>query len=101
MIKEMRDNGASISQISRDLGISKPTVRKYLNSDNVPSFKKHKKPSILDPYKPYIKERIEKYDVSAIRIFEEIKEKGYPGNYTIVKDYCREIRCHEKGSLDR
>jgi transposase len=92
MIKEMRDNGASISKISRDLGISRPTVRKYLNSDNLPSFKKHKKPSILDPYKPYIKERIEKYDVSAIRIFEEIKEKGYPGKYTIVKDYCREIR---------
>jgi len=92
MIKELKENGMSISKISRELGISRPTVRKYLKSEKVLSYRKHKKPSILDPYKPYIKERIEKSDISAIRIFDEIKEKGYKGKYTIVKDYCREIR---------
>jgi len=76
MINELKENGMSISKISRELGISRPIVRKYLKSEKVLSYRKHKKPSILDPYKPYIKERIEKSDISAIRIFDEIKEKG-------------------------
>jgi len=92
MIKELKEKRMSISKISRELGISRPAVRKYLKSEKVLLYRKHKKPSILDPYKPYIKERIEKSDISAIRIFYEIKEKGYKGKFTIVKDYCREIR---------
>ncbi|MGC8630765.1 MAG: IS21 family transposase, partial [Thermoplasmata archaeon] len=63
-----------------------------MNSDKPPAYHKHNRQSILDPYKPYIKDRIMKFDVSAIIIFNEIKDKGYTGKYTIVKDYCRQIR---------
>jgi len=49
MIKELKENGMSISKISRELGISRPTVRNYLKSEKVLSYRKHKKPSILDP----------------------------------------------------
>ena len=27
-----------------------------------------------------------------MRIYEEIREKGYPGSYTTVKDICRKLR---------
>ncbi len=57
-----------------------------------PRYNKTKRGSILDPYKPYIKERLEKYDFSAVRILEEIREKGYTGKYTLVKDYCHTIK---------
>jgi len=33
MIKELKENGMSISKIYRELGISRPTVRKYLKSE--------------------------------------------------------------------
>jgi len=33
MIKELKENRMSISKISRELGISRPTVRKYLKSE--------------------------------------------------------------------
>ena len=87
MIKELRDNGMSISNIAKRLGICRVTVRKYLTCVNPPVYHRTKKASILDPYKPYIKERIEKYDFSSVRILDEIKEKGYTGKYTIVKRY--------------
>ena len=34
---------------------------------------------------------VRKY-LSAVRIYEELKEKGYPGSYTTVNDLCRNLR---------
>ncbi|MCL5962926.1 MAG: helix-turn-helix domain-containing protein [Candidatus Thermoplasmatota archaeon] len=86
MIKELRNNGMSISSIAKRLGICRATVRKYLSCVNPPVYHRTKKASILDPYKPYIKERIEKYDLSAVRILDEIKEKGILTNIQSLKD---------------
>ncbi|MED4871215.1 helix-turn-helix domain-containing protein, partial [Geobacillus stearothermophilus] len=37
MIKEMYERGMSISDIARELGIDRKTVRKYIHSPNPPS----------------------------------------------------------------
>ena len=61
MIKNMVERGISKAEIARQLGIDRKTVRKYANSNNVPSVKKHsKRASKLDPYRDRIKELIEK-----------------------------------------
>ena len=92
MIREKRDMGMSITDISKDMGISRPTVRKYLKGKKPPEYIKKNRVSKLEPYKAYIKERIDRYNLSAIRILEEIRKKGYRGKYTILKDYCRTVR---------
>jgi len=51
-----------------------------------------KRGSILDPYKDYIKKRLEEFPLSSVRILEEIQERGYPGSYTIVKEFVRTIK---------
>ena len=43
MIKNMVDKGISKAEIARQLGIDRKTVRKYANSDNILSVKKHSK----------------------------------------------------------
>ncbi|MCL4325653.1 MAG: hypothetical protein M1481_02320 [Candidatus Thermoplasmatota archaeon] len=53
---------------------------------NPPVYHRTQKTSIRDPYKPYIKGRIEKYDLSAVRILDEIKEKGILTNIQSLKD---------------
>jgi len=35
----------------------------------------------------YIIQRLQEYPLSAKRIYREIQEKGFAGNYTIVKDF--------------
>jgi hypothetical protein len=35
---------------------------------------------------------INKYNLSAVRIYENIKEKGYNGSYTLVKMTARKYR---------
>ncbi|KYD16249.1 hypothetical protein B4135_0155 [Caldibacillus debilis] len=42
MIKEMYERGMSISDIARELGIGRKTVRKYIHSPNPPSKSKRK-----------------------------------------------------------
>jgi predicted transcriptional regulator len=42
MIKEMYERGMSISDIARELGIDRKTVRKYIHSPNPPSKFKRK-----------------------------------------------------------
>jgi len=56
MIKEMYERGMSISDIARELGIDRKTVRKYIHSPNPPSKSKRKqRKSKLDPFKSFLR----------------------------------------------
>jgi len=45
-IREMREKGSSISRIARELGLSRPTVLKYLYDHSAPRVSQHTSPSI-------------------------------------------------------
>jgi transposase len=93
--------GCSIRQISRLMNISRVRIRRILVSNSVYRDTtpkevvkpKNKRLSKLDPYKTYIGELLKKYsDISGQRIYELLKEKGYDGEITILRDYLRTIR---------
>jgi len=92
MIREMREKGMSISEIARQMHMSRNTVKKHLRLDKPLEYKRKERKSKLDPVKPIIKVLIDKYDLSAVRILEEIRKWGYNGSYTTLKRYCRTIR---------
>ncbi len=92
MIREKRDKGMSISDISKEMGISRPTVRKYLKVKRPVEYDRKNRVSILEPYKTHIKDRIDRYNLSAVRILEEIRKKGYTGGYSTLKYYCSTLR---------
>ncbi|SSX66806.1 Transposase and inactivated derivatives [Acinetobacter johnsonii] len=49
----------SIKAISRELGVSRNTVRKYLRQNTTPQYQRiQPRISILDPYKPYLLHRV-------------------------------------------
>lgn len=81
--------------IARKMGISRMTVYRHATGQKTKdSYKpRPKKPSLLDPYKEYISGRLKIYpELLAVRLNDEIKEMGYKGKYTLVKDYVRLIR---------
>jgi transposase len=93
VLRDLFNQGWSISEIAREMGHSRVTVRKYLHSQVPPKpEKRSKKPSKLDDYKEYIDQRLQDYPLTAARIYREIQEQGFAGKYTIVKDYVREVR---------
>ncbi len=91
MIRNMRENGMSIKSIARELSISRNSVRKHLRSE--PKGKQNRKRgSKFDPYRDRIRALIDEHNLSAVRILEEIRKMGYHGGYTILKEYCHDLR---------
>jgi len=59
MIRELKQKGWTISAIARETGFDRKTIQKCLKADTAPQSKKRQpRKSKLDPYKPYLLERI-------------------------------------------
>ena len=89
-IQVLHRQGMSIKAISRELGVSRNTVRRYLRSKSVPQARRRSaKPTKLDGYRGYLRARIEaaRADwIPATVLFDEIAP-GYAdraGGYTRI-----------------
>jgi len=93
MIRDKYAQGLSITEIARQTGFDRKTVMKYLNRSEPPAYKSRAcKPGKLDPYKEYVKARLQEVPLSAVRLLEEIQSQGYIGSYTLLKDFVRGIK---------
>jgi len=95
MIHQLRGEGLSIRAIARRTGLARKTVRKYLRRGlEEPAYgPRASRPTILDSYKEYVRGRLRRYpELTAQRLLREIRDLGYTGGYTTVKNYVREIR---------
>jgi transposase len=94
--------GASIRQIARSLHISRRTVRRALDqieraratdpaeqrSQGLP-----RRGSQLDAYEPAILDLLARHpDITAQRVHEELRRRGYQGGYTILSERVRALR---------
>lgn len=90
-IKTLYEKGYNKSQIARMLDIDRKTVRAKLRPEKEPNTKE-KKPTIIEPYKEYIKIEAEK-GIQAKRIYDDIAAfQGYKGSYDSVKKYVHELK---------
>ena len=93
MIKDLANKGKSAGAISREIGIAENTARKYMTQPAKPhGLKGTKKPSKLDPYKPYLQELMNQGIFNCIVLYERICSKGYAGGITILKEYVKPFR---------
>ena len=78
---------------ARQTGFDRKTVRKYLRLKTLPEPQRRPgRKSKLDPFKPYILEKLKDDPYTAIRLYREIKEMGFDGGKTIVKDFVQKVR---------
>lgn len=84
----------SIRKIAETLGISRNTVRRYLRDPDGALVRKPrpKQPSKLDPYKEYIMSRLAEGVDNCVVLLREIRQQGYTGGHTILKDFVRPFR---------
>jgi len=95
---QMRRNGVSISEISKRTGFDRKTVRKYLK-EGFPVEKRSRKKRVskLDPFKDYLLKRMLSDGVlNATVLLDEIRERGYSGGISILRDFMRPIRERER-----
>ena len=96
-LKDLRNQGLSISEIARRSGHDRKTVRKYLKDNQPPQPKeRQKKPSKLDPYKPYLLSRMSQGVFNCVKLLREIQGQGYPGQVSILKDFIHPYRQQQR-----
>lgn len=95
-IHVLHRQGKSIRAISRELGVSRNTVRRYLRSFQVPEAQQRaRKPTKLDAYKDYLDQRVAAAHpdwIPATVLFDEIVAMGYSGCVTNVRAYVRTLK---------
>ncbi|HEC8324774.1 TPA: IS21 family transposase [Providencia rettgeri] len=95
-IKILHKQGMSNRAIARQLGISRNTVRRYLQAQCEP-VKYTPRPvasSLLDEFRDYIRQRItdaHPYKIPATVIAREITEQGYRGGSSILREFIRSL----------
>lgn len=95
-MKIMKQEGIkpNYAEVARKYDCDYRTVKRYFTADpaKIKTCEYHSK---LDPFRQIIRDKL-KYGCSAYSIFKFISMKGFTGKYTIVKDYCREVKLEEK-----
>ena len=84
------------SQIAKELGIDERTVAKWLSENQYHQRKPVQRSSKLDFFKADIIRMLEAYPLSAAQVLQRIREDGFDGGYTIVKEYVRNVRPRRK-----
>lgn len=96
-IHVLHRQGHSIRAISRQMGIARNTVRSYLRDlARTPAYgPRAASASKLDPFKPYLRDRIEAakpYWIPVTVLCREITTQGFDGKEGIVKNYLRQFK---------
>lgn len=92
-IQRLRQQGASIRAIARQIHKSPTTIYKYLAMPEFPQKLARKRmASMLAPYEAYLSQRWQAGCRNALQLWREIQEKGYPGTSRQVSKWAYERR---------
>jgi transposase len=86
--------GWTAPAIAQQVGLSLRTVQRDLHSATFAGRKRRSDlgDSRLTPYKPYLLERWNAGCYTAMRLFRDLRQRGYAGSYGVVAAYARRLR---------
>jgi len=96
----MHHEGRSIRELSRRFYLGRNTIRRILrahaqrrDTGHEVLSKRLRRANKLDGFDPEIKKLLEKYTkITGLRIYEELKEGGYSGGISILRERLRKLR---------
>lgn len=102
LLRHLLDQGLPKAAIARQVGVNRRTINRWvaegkldrdLETREVPHPVRRSRPPKLEPYKGIIHARLEKYpELTAVRLFDELKAAGYTGGITQLKAYVAQVR---------
>jgi len=82
-----------IGTIAAELGVHPDTVRRAIESEHFNDRPPTLRSSILDPFKPFISEILERHPrLRSTRIYQMIRDRGYPGSVVQLRRYVHGVR---------
>jgi transposase len=92
-VQQLHAEGYSLHAIAARTGLERKTVRKYVHLPVPPPPQtRGQRNSLLDPYKPYIRERWQAGCSNAMQLLGEIQHQGYPGQRSTLRAYLTQLR---------
>jgi transposase len=92
----MARRGDGVREIARQLGCSRNTVRRYLREEDAQRYgPRARRPSKLEPFHAYLRERVEHARprwIPATVLNREITERGYVGSITSLKAWLAPLK---------
>lgn len=96
-IKELARQGVTKSEIARRLGLERHTVSKYISSAcGPPVSHPRRRKSCLEPFQGYLRQRLAQGCTNGAVLLREIRARGYPGGYSILKEFLSPLRQDER-----
>ena len=103
----LRD-GASIRSVSQKTGVSRNTIRKYLQDAAPPSYRRQGSPvrhKLCDGFDVRLRELFDQ-DVkqprkerrTALKLYEQLVGEGYTGSYSPVQRFIRDLKREDNGA---
>jgi len=99
LLKHYLEQGLSKTAIAERLHLSRRTIHYWLASGQlerdltVRSIRYPPRSTKLDPYHAIIRARLDTYpELTAVRLFDEVRAAGYPGSLTQLKVFVRRVR---------
>lgn len=84
-VKELRAQGLSLRVIAEQVDLSTRTVRRYGQTEQFPERVRPQRPSLLDPFRPYLEQRVAEGQDNALQLWRELREQyGYSGGWRQV-----------------
>jgi transposase len=102
LLQHLLDDGLSKTAIAQRLGVSRGVIYHWLRTGQLtrdvdaPMPRRYApRPTQLAPFAGIITARLATYpELSAVRLFDEVRAAGYPGGITQVRDYVARVRPH-------
>lgn len=93
-IRALHRQGRTYAEIGRELGRDWRTVKRYVEEGAQPVYRRRRRPSILDPYKPLIDQWLAREPrLQAKRIHQDLeRDYGFGGCYQVVRRYVERSR---------
>jgi transposase len=84
--------GWSKSRIARTLGLDRGTVHVWLKTGRLPSWQQPPGDSAVDVHGDYLRRRWDEGCHNGVRLWREIRERGFAGGASTVRDWIRRLR---------
>lgn len=94
MIRELYRKGVGISEIARRTGRDRKTIRQVVQAPDIlpPHQSRQPKARKIDPYVPYVEQRIAEGVLNARKLYGELLAQGYPGKESQVREFVHDRR---------
>jgi transposase len=86
----LAQEGQSLREVARRAGVNRGTVRRYLRAGQYqPCAQRSRRPHVCDAFAAHLRQRWEDGEHHSAALFAEIREQGFRGAASTVRQYVR------------